>query len=388
LRATSHTARLLQPGAPAAEAQAMSDRPSVLVVDASRLETCCEVLGLIGSDFVRSERMGAIPETLWPRDLLITSAAAARELTRLGLPALEPRPLWVCLHEEDVRAIGADLTAAGVDYLVPGPPDRELLRLLFLHALYQGVERRGELRLLCSHEVEYTARGARTRGQLMDLSRTGFRLLGPHPLASETPLELHVPSALDPGPPLAYPARVRRSAAALSGPDGRERTSIVARFAASSSPVHAARIAAVLEACAQTALPALGHTARGDRRFTARHRYAGVAAVRCLDADEYCIVQGAELSLSGMRLAFHPGLDIGAELSIGLHTGRGQPSVVLRGRVRHHDPSGLGVEFSELRPAESRVLQALIDDLPRLGAVSTGRGPGDAGPLLLCSVRL
>ncbi len=363
----------------------MSDRPSVLVVGAARLETCCEVLALIGSDFVRSERTSALPDGLWPRDLLITSATAARELAHRNLPSLDPRPLWVCLHENDVGEIGAD-------YLVPcepgREPDRELLRLLFLHALYQGVDRRGEVRLICSHEVEYTARGARARGQLMDLSRTGFRLLGPRPLAPETPFELHLPPALDSGPPLAYPASVRRSAAALRGPDGRERTSIVARFAPSSSPAQAARIAAVLEACAQSALPALGRSERGDRRFAARHRYAGVAAVRCLDADEYCIVQGAELSLSGMRLAFHPGLDIGAELSIGLHTGRGQPSVMLRGRVRHHDPTGLGVEFSPLWPAERRVLQAWIDDLPRLGAVRTGPGPEDLGPLLLCSVRV
>ncbi len=377
----------LQPGAPGAEAQAMSDRPSVLVVDAAALPACCEVLGLIGSDFVRSARPGVVPGPLWPRDLLVTSSAAGRELARLGLPATEPRPLWVCLHSKDVEV--GELAAAGVDYLVraePGPglgPDPELLRLLFLHALYQGAERRGEARLLCSQAVEYVAGGRRASGQLMDLSRSSFRLLGPGPLAPETPLELHLPAALDPGPPLAYPARVRRSAAALRGPDGRERSSIVASFAPSSSAAHAARIAGVLEVCAESALAALAG-ARSERRFAARHRYAGVAAVRCLDADEYCIVQGGELSLSGMRLAFSPGLDIGSELSIGLHAGRDQPSVVLRGRVRHHDPSGLGVEFSGLRAAESGALRRLIEELPRSGAVcADGRGP-----LLLCSVRV
>jgi hypothetical protein len=149
-----------------------------------------------------------------------------------------------------------------------------------------------------------------------------------------------------------------------------------------------ARIAAVLEACAQRARPALRRAALVDRRLGTRYRYAGVTAVRCLDADEYCIVQGAELSLTGMRLAYHPGLDIGAELSIGLHPGRGQPSLVLRARVRHHDPSGLGVEFGALRPAESRVLEALIDELPRHGAVRAGQGPDQPSPLLLCSVRV
>jgi hypothetical protein len=371
----------------------MSDRPSVLVVDAGAYPACADVLALIGSDFVRSAGPGVFPGSWWPRDLLVTSAAAGRQLAGRGLPDGEPRPLWICLHAEDVEA--SELAAAGADYLVraePEPglgPDPELLRLLFLHALYQGVERRGELRLLCSQDVEYVVGGQRASGQLMDLSRSGLRLLGPRPLEPETPLELHLPAALDPGPPLAYPARVRRSAAALRGPDGRERSSIVARFAPSSSATHAARIARVLETCAQSTHPAL-ESGRSDRerRFAARHRYAGVAAVRCLDADEYCIVQGGELSLSGMRLAFHPGLDIGSELTIGLHTGRDQPSVMLRGRVRHHDPSGLGVEFSGLRAAESGALRRLIEELPRLGAVCTGEGPDGRSPLLLCSVRV
>jgi hypothetical protein len=371
----------------------MSDRPSVLVVGAAELAACGEVLGHIGSDFVQIERSSELDPSVWPRDLLVTSARAALELARSGAPEAEPPPAWVCVHDEEFDTRRPELVEAGVDYLVRAErgvePDRELLRLLFLQVLYEGAERRGEVRLPCSHSVDYVAAGARVRGRLMDLSRAGFRVLGPRALAPESPLELHLPDALDPSPPIGHAARVRRCAPALRGPDGHERVSIVARFAGGAE--QAARIAAVLESCVRSGTSALVSTGARrdpDRRFAARHRYAGVAAIRCLDADEYCIVQGSDLSLSGMRLAFHPSLDVGSELSVDIHTGRDRVVVTVRGRVRRHDASGLGVEFGTISPADGRVLREVIDELPRGGAVCTSDGPDAPRPLLLCSVRV
>jgi len=405
--------RLSSSGRATPKVGSVSDSPSVLVLDSGELGWCCDALTQIGSDFALAS---ADSEPHWPRDLLVTTPQTARYVawkwrhrrldarprkdTSLISPlpptfaAPPPRfmsPVWICVSHSDQPGVRDEMCAAGVDYWIggaTGEPDHDLFRLLVLQVLYEGAERRGELRVLCRHDIEYAASEQdRTRGRLMDLSRSGCRFLAAQPLESGTGVDLYLPGELD-GDRHAYPATVQRCADLPSAGGASPRTSVVVSF--SSSLELEQRLAGAMQrAEAQSPLGALrpvAETALTDRRHTPRHRYSGVAAITSLDAEEYCIAHGAELSMTGMRLAFHPGLDIGSELMIGLHAGQRGPALLVRGRVRHHDPTGLGVEFDELPAGQSRLLQALIGDLPHLDSLCTTHG--DPRPILLCSVRV
>jgi hypothetical protein len=124
-------------------------------------------------------RGGAIaPNTPPPTRLLITTPRrlSAVRIPARGTPAGDAL-IRIVVVQEDSTTLRAQLREVGFDYLVRRPVHPEALRLLVLHCLYTGEERRSEPRIPVGFEVSFRTGLLPRRAVLADLSTRGCRLL-------------------------------------------------------------------------------------------------------------------------------------------------------------------------------------------------------------------
>ena len=175
-------------------------QPGVLLIDDGELDPVVAVLKSQGIDFVRL-RGGTIPEAVSPpRELLIVTPRRLDRVRR-GSPmdAAPGRPVRIVAVEEDSPAMRRRLRQAGLNLLVRQPADPEVWRLLIARALYEGDERREDLRVAVRSQVEL-GDGPQTTSEsssstiLMDLSNRGCRLQTDRDFKEGDPIEFTIPS--------------------------------------------------------------------------------------------------------------------------------------------------------------------------------------------------
>jgi hypothetical protein len=281
------------------------------------------------------------------------------------------------------------LRRAGIDMVVRRPVHPAALRLLILHCLYRGPERRRSPRVSVGTPVVFRTGLRRRNAILADLSMTGGRLLCRQELDRGQKLSLRIPTESGRKRTLRIEAAVLRV-----GPSEVEGVNAVAlTFARESRRVleklrellkEYARGPATLSADEALALQDLrvddlaGSTAANDdtegddeRRRNPRREY--VQHVIALGTEAGKVLVGRDISLGGMRVDPHTELLLGDKLKVGLHLQAREKPLVVNAQVTRNDGDrGLVLQFRDLEEETATYLRSMISFLPILAVPPPG----------------
>ncbi len=175
-----------------------SSAPGALLIHDGELDDVRTLLDELGSPC--DERLGGVPESDEQAEWQLVVATASRML-ELDIGALGRRPVRVAVLEKGSSALREELGTAEVDLIVARPVHPIALRLLLLHALYRGPERRRELRVSVGTTVEIRTGLRRRSALLVELSTGGCRLITQQPLHRNWRMNVYLPSQLGGGEP-------------------------------------------------------------------------------------------------------------------------------------------------------------------------------------------
>jgi hypothetical protein len=189
----------------------MPQSVSVLLLDDGELDDVQEMLENMRIPFGRVRGSSIASGTPGPTDLLIATPRridAIREV-RDNHPD-GSAPVRIVVTSEDSNTLREQLRKIGFDYIVRRPVHPEALRLLILHALYAGEERRTEPRVPMGFEITLKSGLIPRQATLADLSRRGCRLLTRYPLETGKRLRIRIPVEVGAAEPLVLRGRVIR----------------------------------------------------------------------------------------------------------------------------------------------------------------------------------
>ena len=188
----------------------MVQRPSVLLVDEGELEDVSQLLVELRADTARVGGSVRPEEWPWPSRLLIASARRALALGP-GPPSGPGGFMMIAIADDHSKSLRTLLRRMGFNYLVRRPVHPEALKLLFLHALYSGRERRSASRFPVGCRVACHTGWRRWYATLAEISPTGCRLLAPRIVEVGRRLAVRVPRKLGKRRRLTLRGRVVRS---------------------------------------------------------------------------------------------------------------------------------------------------------------------------------
>jgi len=362
----------------------MPDRPSILLLDDGELDDVRELLAELGAEACVL-RGGAIPERVEPpRDLFVASARRALVASQWSLaPGAGPAKLAVV--GEDSNTLREMLRRAGFDFLVRRPVHAEALRLLLLHCLFRGEDRRHEPRSVIGREVAYRVGLERRTAILAELSGRGLRLVASAPLAAGTHVVVQFPGKL--GGPFAVSAHVVRAdersardarwvlALAIDPADreGQGRMEKLARELRG-GPLALAPVAR------RSAAQAPGGGSRSERRRHRRARYD--RSVMAIDPVYPRVLVGRDLSSGGMRVDGDPDLASGRRLRLAIYGAAREEPLLLHARVIRSDAKdGAALRFEDLDAEAARRVERLVALLPAVESLRDGEA-GSVGTVI------
>ena len=342
-------------------------------------------------------------------------ATPRRLLDFKALPS-GPRPTLVAIADQCSNTLRTQMQRLRVDYIVNRPVHPVAMRLLLLHAVYNGPERRRLDRITIGAPVRIKLGLFAKPATLAEISRTGARLMSPQPLAPDSKLRIVIGRELTKSSVMRLGATVVRAIDA--GDEGTEvgvqfdalkgkQAETLKRFidlhrrgpvqirhhVADSSPPIMPRAEAARKVAAPRPLPPVAPKSRPDpsattdaataiptssqapeagagaseRRHDGRHAYA--SRVVALGDEAARVFIGRDISTGGMRVDTHPDLGLGARLKLALHAGpRSEPVLVSAVVDRDDGDGGVFLRFCEIGNGRQRELDQMIGRL----AFSTG----------------
>lgn len=361
--------------------------PVSLLVHDGELSDVCALMARLELLFTDRRGPPRTGDQARPWDLLISTP---KRMLEFEVGASGSVPVRMAVMEEDSKTLRAMLQRAGVDLIVRRPVHPEALRMLVLHSLYRGPEKRRSLRVSIGTRVHYRAGLRRRPALLTDLSLTGCRLLAALPLERGRRLTLFLPGDIAGGRGFALTGRVVRGeaterpgtkAVGITFEDNSKRIEkrlcgVVARHSAGPATLASVDAEAGLGAGETRAREEMvGPTDLPDRRSAPRHRYA--EHVIALGDEAARVLIGRDISLGGMRTDPHPDVSVGDELRIALHVRPGQDPLVVKARVERDDgEDGLVLQFIRLQESARHHLERMANFLPIL-AVRKDGGDGE-----------
>ena len=182
---------------------------SVLLLDDGELDDVQSILESVGIPFARIRGASIVPGMQGPTDLLIATPRRIDAVAEIHSGLSEDGvPVRIVVAGEDSAALRERLRNVGFDYIVRRPVHPEALRLLVLHALYRGEERRADLRVPMGVEILFK-RGLRSRRAILaDLSTRGCRMWTESPLESGRSVRIEIPESLGGSIPISLKGRV------------------------------------------------------------------------------------------------------------------------------------------------------------------------------------
>jgi len=385
--------------------------PITFLIHDGELADVRDLLEELGVSFV--ERNGAPTSedgrTSW--DLVI---ATPKRMLYFEIPESTLPPVRIAVLADGARTLRNMLQRETVEFIVRRPVHPAALRLLILHALYRGPEKREGERVTIGAPIRFRIGWRWRRAILVDLSVRGCRLLSSDRLSRGDRMELNVPSELTGRKALSLAGRVTRCRTSV--PDWPGREAIAVNFEALSGEA-VQRLEAIIEGYASgpAALPpsiakryAIDDAASGPPRGatptgrggpqdirsgdsgadekpdkgTATEREArGVRGERrsysrrviALDDEIARVLIGRDLSVGGMRVDPHPGLSVGDTLRIALYAQKGGLPLVVSAEVsRDDEDEGLVIQFRDLSRTAKNYVGRMVDSLPYLEVRQVG----------------
>ena len=330
-------------------------------------------LDSIGTRFV--ERVGAATREdlrkAWR--LIVTTPHRALDL-QAGTAFAET--VRVAVLEKDSRTLRAMMRRMGIDLMLRRPFHPAALRLLLLHTLYQGPERRKAPRISIGALVHVRI-GFRRRQPaiLAELSCTGCRLVASKPIEPGRHLNLRFPADLGGGGSFSLRGRVRRIEQTENTDAERHAMTVV--FGEPSDRV-TRRLNAVMatfeegpaalgDELAPAASPLCSDLPKSERRTDLRRAYEQRVIATGEDATRALI--GRDISVGGMRVHHNRSLSVGDKLEIALHAGPGGDPLVVKSVVERDDRrAGHVLRFHDLSDSDARILEQMLGFLPILQA--------------------
>lgn len=136
---------------------------------------------------------------------------AGQRLAEGRPPAVRSWPRTLAVVDDGSRTLAAHLSRIGVAMIIRRPIHPRALRLLLIHELYRGPERRGKKRVLIGHPVRAGGGLFKHGATLLELSRTGARLALANPPRIGSLIQFVLGKELTNGKPIKVQARVVRS---------------------------------------------------------------------------------------------------------------------------------------------------------------------------------
>lgn len=366
-----------------------SHRTLLLLHDGELADVRC-VAESLGARVVECAPADAPPD--W--DVLVATARHARDTY---LRSTRLRAVRVAVLESRSRTLRNLVRRAGMDLIVRRPVHPTALRLLLLHALYRGPERRSR-RVAVGAPVRFRVGLRRRDGVLADLSMRGCMILSRRPMRIGQAIVVWVPDATSESKSFAVRGAVVRILPSSSGERGFGvdfgvvSKQLVAHLKASVAAylegpaAHAGLDAGTTQPLVSGAVLAQAAIASGspvaaehpdERRERERRTYAGRRVV-ALGEEAARVLIGRDLSTGGMRVDPEPHLAVGQKLQIAIHAGPGQTPLVVQAEVMRDDAEhGFGLRFLALDEAAERYLAKMVDSLPDADATQGAGASGD-----------
>ena len=332
------------------------------------------------------------------------------------------RAVRIAVLDRNTRSLRNLVRRTGFDLVVRRPVHPTALRLLLLHALYRGPERRSR-RVAVGVPVRYRTGFLRKDGVLADLSLRGCQILTRHVPRIGQAAVVWIPEAAPNAKPYSVRGRVVRL---LTGGDaergfgvdfGKVSKVLAAQLRASmllylegpaaiagaappdpgaTQPIAVSHeLVEVRDEGASAETAGAGHRAAGagrrevvrvsaefstgfpaaqaqaqadadERRRASRREYAGRRVV-ALGEEAARVLIGRDLSVGGMRVERAPNLTVGQLFRIALHVAPGQTPLVVNAEILRDDGErGFAVRFVDVDEVAARYLGKMVDSLPVL----------------------
>ena len=374
----------------------------ILLVHDGELDDVVNLIEEIGAQVV--ERRGKVANDELKSDWDV-AIATPRRLMELNFSGAPKQPLRIAFLDGDARTAHAMLQRTGVDMTVRRPVHPMALRLLILHTIYRGPEKRKLQRVSVGTAVSFRM-GLRKRNALLaDISRGGCLLISSEPILRGKSLKLSFSSEITGGRALGVAGKVVRCGRAAGGMPGVEQIAI--GFEGVSSSV-AKQLAAIVKTFAKgpavytetdsrdlAALEALGQRpmtrkrnaaavtpppsrARSERREIPR---AQIPQPATLPAQASKVLVGRDISLKGMRIEPNASLSLGDEVRIAVHIRTRKEPFVVDVRVERDDGAkGLLLGFHNMSDESRTYLAKIVNFLPILAA--RGGADGESGMIV------
>ena len=134
----------------------MASIPRVLLLDDGELDDVQRILEDLEVDFGRVQGGAIAPNTPLPKALLMATPRRIASVTAIeNLLDDEEAPVRVVVVEQDSKTLRDQLRQVGFDFLVRRPVHPEALRLLVMHSLYRGEEKRRDPRVAVGLEISF-----------------------------------------------------------------------------------------------------------------------------------------------------------------------------------------------------------------------------------------
>jgi hypothetical protein len=370
--------------------------PSVLLLHDGELADLAAVIEPLGGIDRRGNPTESDRTRAW--DVVIASVDRMLELHE-HLP--ETSAVRIAVLDGDSKTLRKMLYRIDTDLLVRQPVDHAALRLLILHALYRGPERRRTTRVSMGATVCFRIGLRRRTAILAELSTRGCRLMaeqGRHRAGPDRSVAVVLPPEVtNDGCSLSLRGQVMRVSSADAGTDviavlfellretARKRLESIVLTHSHGPAVldHAVALAhhsvANIPEDDEPQPPDLDEPAddtSSERRIHQRHTLS--RRIVALGDEAARVLIGRDLSVGGMRIDPTPGLSVGDQLDIAVHIRPdGQPLVVVAEITRDDGPEGMALRFVDLSPAARAYLEEMVFALPAI--VDSNSSEEDAG---------
>lgn len=406
----------------------MGESPPVLLLDDGELDDVQQILGETGVQYGRIRGGAIAPETPPPRTLLIATPRRIDAVAQLDFTDLEKGPVRIVVVDQDSPTLRSQLRMIGFDYLIRRPVHPEAIRLLILHCLYTGEERRSGSRIPAGIEISFRSGFRRHHATLTDLSLGGCRLLSRRSLKPDKRIQLTIPEMQGVEKPFVLRGRVARTttderlgkeslhrsaivfedlgdtrrqilsgiveaqvlgsgivssaSSALAGDaessSRRSRATGAGQVPSRSEPSPVATASAPPGASQRGEDPTQSQPAplesvpSGDAERRTSRRSAYVRKIPAYGERALRVLVGRDLSARGMRVE-HVDLSIGDRLHLAIYGDAGNDPLLVWASVDRDDhEGGMVLIFDEPEPAIVRELEKLIARLPSVESLTGG----------------
>lgn len=371
------------------EVIAVGTDAKVLLVHDGDLADVHHLLTDIGIAFV--ERDGPPtdidPRTSW--DLIIANQRRMGHFEE-NEACLKSRRIVVV--DNDSRTMRSMMHRQGVSYIVARPVHAAAMRLLVLHCIYRGPERRKQGRVSVGAEVQLKSGLFCRDAVLADLSLHGFRLVSDRGIKAGSKVKLIIPQEIACGKSFALPGRILRSS-----PGAQEGSGFVTAGAFHDlKPAHGKRLRKVYEnyqgGPAKLAsssgdllrMPDAEADEYGERRTEPRGEYE--KHVVAVDDEATRVLLCRDISVGGMRVQPNETLVPGDEVKIAVHVRlRAEPLIVSARVTRDDGEAGLVLEYFDLSEKSEAYLRKMVNLLPIMGVKAEDPDGDGSQPDLIVS---